>query len=297
MGVRKLHSDEADIDEALVRALVDEQFPRWAALPLRHVESHGTSNVLYRLGDAYVIRLPRVRGSVPDPAGGSRWMPFLAARLPVAVPEPVAEGKPGHGFPFPWAVHRWLPGAIPVVGSLAEPEALAGDLAAFVAALRRIETAGAPVAYRGRPLTGRDSDTREVLGRLAGAIDSDAALAVWDAAVRAPRGPLPDVWLHADLQPGNLLVDDGRLSAVIDFECMGTGDPAVDLIVAWYVLDAGARQVFRASLGADADAWARGRGWALTIAAHELVYYRESNPFMARTAERVIGEVLAECRA
>ncbi|MFJ8826915.1 aminoglycoside phosphotransferase family protein [Streptomyces sp. NPDC102467] len=297
MGVRKLHSDEADIDEALVRALVDEQFPPWAVLPLRHVDSHGTSNVLFRLGDDHVIRLPRRPGSAPDLESEGRWMPFLAARLPVAVPEPVAAGKPGHGYPYPWAVHRWLPGAIPTVRSLAKPEALAEDLAAFVAALRLIDTAGAPEAYRGRPLAERDGDTREVLGRLAGVIDFDAALALWDTAVRAPRGPLPDVWLHADLQPGNLLVDDGRLSAVIDFECMGTGDPAVDLIVAWYVLDARARRVFRESLGGDADTWARGRGWALTIAAHELAYYRESNPFMARTAERVIGEVLAEGRA
>ncbi|MFJ9038993.1 aminoglycoside phosphotransferase family protein [Streptomyces sp. NPDC102406] len=294
MDVRKLHPDEADIDEALVRALVADRFPRWAGLPLRHVDSHGTSNVLFRLGDEYVIRLPRVRGAVPDKKSLSTWMPFLAARLPVAVSEPVAEGGPGHGYPHPWAVHRWLPGAVPVVGSLQKPEALADDLAAFVAALRRIDTAGAPEAYRGRPLAERDADTRAVLERLSGAIDSGAALAVWDAAVRTPRGPHPDVWLHADLQPGNLLVDDGRLSAVIDFECMGTGDPAVDLIVAWYVLDAGPRRRFREAVAIDADAWERGRGWALTIAAHELAYYRESNPFMARTAERVIGEVLAE---
>ncbi|MFI0235849.1 aminoglycoside phosphotransferase family protein [Streptomyces sp. NPDC016845] len=293
MRVPKLHPDEADIDEALVRGLVDEQFPRWAGLPLRHVASHGTSNVLYRLGDEYVVRLPRVSGSVSDLAGQRRWLPFLAARLPVAVPEPVAEGRPGRGFPYPWAVHRWLPGAIPEVGSLAKPEALAEDLAAFVSALRRVDTAGAPAAYRGRrPLAERDGDTRDVLRRLAGAIDSAAALAVWDAAVRTPRGTRPDVWLHADLQPGNLLVDDGRLTAVIDFECMGSGDPAVDLIVAWYVLDGAARRVFREAAGLDADTWARGRGWALSIAAHELAYYRGSNPFMARTAERVIGETL-----
>ncbi|MEU6390469.1 aminoglycoside phosphotransferase family protein [Streptomyces sp. NPDC046939] len=293
MAVPKLHPDEPDIDEDLVRGLVDEQFPRWAALPLRQVRSHGTSNVLYRLGDEHVVRLPRVRGAVPDLAGQRRWLPHLAARLPVAVPEPVAEGRPGRGFPYPWAVHRWLPGAIPEVGSLSEPEALARDLAAFVAALRRVDTAGAPAAYRGRrPLAERDGDTRDVLHRLAGTIDSAAALNLWDDAVRTPRGPHPDVWLHADLQPGNLFVKDGRLSAVIDFECMGAGDPAVDLIVAWYVLDGAGRRLFRDAVGLDAETWKRGRGWALTVAAHELAYYRGSNPFMARTAERVIGEVL-----
>ncbi|MET9493701.1 aminoglycoside phosphotransferase family protein [Streptomyces sp. NPDC006552] len=297
MSVRKFHPDEADIDEPLVRALVDEQFPHWAGQPLRHVDAHGTSHVLYRLGDAFVLRLPRRGGSVPDLAGERRWLPFLAARLPVAVPEPVAEGRPGHGYPHPWAVHRWLPGAIPVAGEVADPAALAADLAAFVTALRRVDTAGAPAAYRGaRPLAERDSATRAVLDRLAGEIDTDAARAVWDAAVRAPRGELPDVWLHADLQPGNVLLDQGRLSAVIDFACMGVGDPAVDLLVAWYVLDAPARRIFRAAAGLDAQSWTRGRGWALTVAAHELAYYRESNPFMAGTAERVIREVLAEGR-
>ncbi|WP_372344485.1 aminoglycoside phosphotransferase family protein [Streptomyces sp. KL116D] len=302
-ATRKLHDDEPDIDEALVRGLVDGQFPRWAGLPLKPVDSHGTSNVLFRLGDEHVVRLPRRAGAVPDLAAERRWMPLLAAASPVAVPEPVAEGRPDLGYPWAWAVHRWVPGAIPVVGRLEQPEALAGDLAVFVTALRGVDTTGAPRSYRGAPLPERDADTREVIGRLGAAtgtgtgidtdIDTDAALAVWDAAVRAPRRE-PDVWLHADLQPGNLLVEDGRLAAVIDFECMGLGDPAVDLIVAWYVLDAPERRTFRDAVGQDPDLWARGRGWALAVAAAELDYYRVSNPFMARTARRVIGEVLAE---
>lgn len=294
MGVRKLHQDEPDIDEGLVRALVDEQFPRWAELPLKHVDSHGTQNVLYRLGDEWVVRLPRLAGVVPELAGLRQWMPYLAARLPVPVPEQVAEGEPGHGFPWPWAVHRWLPGENPSVGRLARPEALAEDLAAFVTAMRAIDTTDAPESYRGRPLAERADGTREVIRRLDKTIDSGAALAVWDEAVRAP-GAARDVWLHGDLQPGNLLVwDGGRLASVIDFGCMGTGDPAVDLITAWYVLGGPERQVFRQAAEVDGDAWVRGRGWALTIAAHELAYYRDTNPFMVRTASRVVGEVLAD---
>ncbi|MEV5610630.1 aminoglycoside phosphotransferase family protein [Streptomyces sp. NPDC052225] len=296
MAVRKLHQDEADIDERLVRCLVDEQFPRWAGLPLRYVDSHGTQNVLYRLGDDHVVRLPRIRGAVSDLAHEQRWMPFLARQLPVPVPEPVAQGRPAHGFPWTWAVYRWLPGAIPAVGEQEKPEVLGEDLAAFVAALRSVDPAGAPTAYRGGPLTERDADTRAVLGRIADVIDLDAALAVWDAAMCAPRGPQPAVWLHGDLQPGNVLVDGGRLSAVIDFGCMGLGDPAVDLIAAWYVLDARGRERFRTALAPDADTWARGRGWALTLAANELAYYRESNPFMAATATRVIGELVSAPR-
>lgn len=294
MGVRKLHQDEPDIDEGLVRALVDEQFPRWAELPLKYVDSHGTQNVLYRLGDEWVVRLPRVPGVVPELAGARQWMPYLAARLPVPVPEQVAEGEPGHGFPWPWAVHRWLPGENPAVGRLARPDALAEDLAAFVTAMREIDTTGAPESYRSRPLAERADGTREVIRNLDGTIDAAAALAVWDEAVRTP-GAARDVWLHGDLQPGNLLVSDGgRLASVIDFGCMGTGDPAVDLITAWYVLGGPERQVFREAAAVDDDAWVRGRGWALTIAVHELAYYRDTNPFMVRTASRVVAEILAD---
>ncbi|MFD7291832.1 aminoglycoside phosphotransferase family protein [Streptomyces sp. NPDC059897] len=294
MGVRKLHQDEPDIDEGLVRALVDEQFPRWAELPLKYVDSHGTQNVLYRLGEEWVVRLPRMSGVVPELAGARQWMPYLAARLPVPVPEQVAEGEAGHGFPWPWAVHRWLPGENPTAGRLARPEALAEDLAAFVTAMRAIDTTGAPESFRGRPLAERADGTREVIRGLDGTIDSAAALAVWDEAVRTP-GATRDVWLHGDLQPGNLLVsDDGRLASVIDFGCMGTGDPAVDLITAWYVLGGPERRVFRQAAAVDDDAWVRGRGWALTIAVHELAYYRDLNPFMVRTASRVVGEILAD---
>ncbi|MHB9755799.1 aminoglycoside phosphotransferase family protein [Streptomyces sp. BYX5S] len=293
MGVRKLHQDEPDIDEGLVRALVDAQFPQWAGLPLKYVDSHGTQNVLYRLGEEWVVRLPRLAGAVPELAGVRRWLPYLADRLPVPVPEPVAEGEPGHGFPWPWAVHRWLSGEIPAVGRLERPAELAGDLAAFVTAMRAIDTTGAPEAYRGRPLAERAAGTREVIAGLCAEVDAAAALAVWDEAVDIPGADRVG-WLHGDLQPGNLLLSDGRLGAVIDFGCLGTGDPAVDLIVAWYVLAEPERQVFREAVGSDDDTWSRGRGWALTVAAHELAYYRESNPFMARTATRVIGDVVTD---
>ncbi|WP_425838849.1 aminoglycoside phosphotransferase family protein [Streptomyces fractus] len=295
MGVRKLHRNEPDFDEDLVRALVDGQFPRWADLPLKYVDSNGTQNVLYRLGEEWVVRLPRLPGVVQELADAREWMPYLAARLPVPVPEQVAEGEPGHGFPWPWAVHRWLPGENPVVGRLDRPEAeaLAEDLAGFVTAMRAIDTAGAPESFRGRPLAERADGTREVIRRLDGTLDSAAALAVWGEAVRTP-GADRDVWLHADLQPGNLLVSRGRLGAVIDFGCMGTGDPAVDLITAWYVLGGPERRVFREAVAVDDGVWARARGWALTIAVHELAYYRDSNPFMVRSASRVVGEILAE---
>ncbi|MFH8288313.1 aminoglycoside phosphotransferase family protein [Streptomyces sp. NPDC018059] len=292
-----MHADEAETDEALVGRLVAAEFPAWAGLPVRLVGSAGTSNVMYRLGPDLVVRLPRRAGSAADVEREHHWLPRLAAALPVAIPVPVARGGPGEGYPYAWSVFRWLDGTTPTPGRpLAEPVLFAWDVAGFLAALREVDPAGAPAAYRGEPLAERDGSTRAVIARLRGAVDAGAATAVWDAALRAPAWQGSAVWLHGDLQPGNVLVDRGRLSAVIDFECMGVGDPAVDLIAAWYLMDAPARAAFRAALGRAADdaMWARGRGWALTIALNELSYYRGTNPVMADTARLVIDRLTAE---
>ncbi|MFD8755928.1 aminoglycoside phosphotransferase family protein [Kitasatospora sp. NPDC059577] len=288
----KMHADELDIDEALVRRLVAAQFPQWAALPVEPVEPVGTSNAMYRLGADLVVRIPRVPGAVEDITKERAWLPRLAPELPVAVPVRVGSGEPGEGCPWPWSVLRWLDGANPEAGGVAEPVLLAADLAAFVTALHRVDPAGGPAAYRSEPLGERDGRTRAAIAALADVIDAGAATAVWEAALRAPAHGGAPVWIHADLQPGNLLVDGrGRLSAVIDFGCLGLGDPAVDLIAAWYVLPAAARDAFRTAAGADGAAWARGRGWALSVALMELDYYRDTNPRMAAIARRVIAEV------
>ncbi|QNS03023.1 aminoglycoside phosphotransferase family protein [Streptomyces xanthii] len=291
---RTLHDDEPAMDETLVRGLLTDQFPRWAALPLRPVASDGTQNLLFRLGDDLVVRMPRTPGAAADVPGEQDTVRRLAPRLPVAVPEPLGTGAPGRGYPWPWAVYRWLPGTIPAGDRLKDPARLAVDVAEFVRALQKADPAGAPAAYRGGSLAPRDAGTRETIGRLEGIVDTGAATALWQDALDAPAWTGPDVWLHADLEPGNVLVDPetGRLTAVIDFGCAGLGDPAVDLIAAWYVLDEEGAAVFRTAVGHDEAAWRRGRGWALTIAVHELAYYRGRNAFMADTAARVLGRLL-----
>ncbi|MBO1332173.1 aminoglycoside phosphotransferase family protein [Streptomyces sp. VRA16 Mangrove soil] len=291
---RKLHDDEPDIDQALVEALLADRFPDRAGLPVRHVASDGTSNMLFRLGDDLVVRMPRTPGAAADVAGEQHWMRRLGPELPVPVPTPVGEGAPGHGYPWPWAVYRWIPGTLPAVGAESQPEAFARDVAGFVRALRRVDTTGAPAADRGKPLAPRDASTRNAVARLGDVLDPKAAIALWEAALAAPGWAGPDVWVHGDLEPGNLLVDPdtGRLAAVLDFACMGVGDPAVDLIVAWYVLDDRLRDTFREAVGCDEATWTRGRGWALTIAVHELDYYRDRNAFMYETAARVVGRLL-----
>lgn len=307
----RMHDGEADIGVALVRRLVAAQFPQWAGLPVERVDSAGTSNAMYRLGEDMVVRLPRIAGAAGDVEKEHRWLPYLAERLPVAVPVPLGRGLPAGDYPWRWSVYRWLEGenavayglpapdglptldGRPAADGFADPGLLAEGLAEFVLALRRIDSTDGPPAYRSEPLTARDEATRAAITGLRDAIDADAAAAAWEAALRAPRETGPAVWIHADLQPGNLLLHRGRLSAVIDFGCLGVGDPAVDLIPAWYVLPAGARTAFRAAVEADDAAWARGRGWALSIAVMELGYYRTTNPVMARIARHVIGEVLS----
>ena len=302
-----MHDDEVDIDQRLVRRLVDGQFPRWAGLALERVASAGTDNALYRLGADLVVRLPRIGWAVDDVAKEQRWLPRLAPGLPAAIPEPLGQGEPAHGYPWSWSVYRWLDGANPVVGGLADPAGLASDLARFVRALHRVDPAAGPRSHRSGPLHGQEESTRAALAALAvpavlagleeslpGTVDLDAVTQVWEAALEVPAWSGPPVWVHGDLSPGNLLLAGGRLSAVIDFGAVGVGDPACDQIVAWNLLPASAREVFRTELGVDDAMWERGRGWALSIALVALPYYHRTNPVLADSARHVIAEVLAD---
>src|SRR4051794_7882051 len=291
-GVQRMHADELDIDEPLVRRLLAHQFPHWAELPLQRVPSSGTDNALFRLGDDLVVRLPR------RPKGGAsieheyEWTPRLGASLPVAVPTPVAKGAPDHGYPATWAVYVWLEGDNPVPRELTAPLALARDLARLVRAFLSIDLAG-PKTRRGAPLTGQDAGVRKALGEVGDMIDVDAAAAAWEEALAAPNWSAPPRWLHGDLLPFNLLVREGRLSAVLDFSLVGVGDPACDLLPAWW-LPADASDAFRLDLRVDDATWARGRGWALSMALIALPYYKETNPLFAANALLMIANILGE---
>lgn len=305
-----MHADELDIDADLVRRLLAVQFPQWAALPLARFPSAGTVNAMFRLGSALGVRLPLIAGGVGDVELEQRWLSHLAPHLPVAIPSVLGKGVPGDGYPWPWTVFRWLEGDNPVVGALAEPRLLAKGLASFVAAMRQIDSTDGPPASRGKPLSTRDTGTRAAIQELAAMIGTDglrgtsmdglshahlqSAAAAWARDMSAPVWRGRPVWVHGDLMPGNLLVEQGRLSAVIDFGTMGTGDPACDLISAWNLLPAEARPAFRAALDVDDATWARGRALALSMALIQLPYYVHTNPSMAANARHVIGEVLDE---
>jgi aminoglycoside phosphotransferase (APT) family kinase protein len=292
-----MHADEPGISPGLVRRLIEAQFPQWAGIGIEAAGPAGTSNAMFRLGPDLAVRLPRRPGAAADIDKEHLWLPRLAPVLPAAVPVPVAIGRPGAGYPWRWSVYRWLDGENPAIAHPGQPELLAEDLAAFASALHRVSPAGAPPSYRCEPLSERDAATRAAIEQVHGLVDAAAVTAAWEGALTAHGPAGRPVWIHADLQPGNLLTTaSGRLTAVIDFECAGLGDPAVDLIAAWYVLPAGrARTAFRAA--ASEAEWARGRGWALSIALLELSYYRNRNPRMANIARHVINEILAELLA
>jgi aminoglycoside phosphotransferase (APT) family kinase protein len=294
MPAEKMHADEVETDVSLVRRLLAAQFPHWADLPIAPVESAGTDNAIYRLGDDMAVRLPRIHWATGQVDKEQRWLPKLAPLLPFAIPVPLGRGEAAEGYPWSWSIYGWLNGENPTIGRIADPHLLATDLAELIAALQRIDLPNAPTAGRGVPLARRDADTRTAIDALAGMVDTDAVTAVWDAALRAPEWPGPPVWLHSDLAPGNLLIVDGRLSAVIDFAGVGVGDPAGDLPVAWNLLPAEARDVLHATLQVDDATWERGRGWALSIALIQLPYYHRTNPVLAAGARHTIAEILAD---
>jgi aminoglycoside phosphotransferase (APT) family kinase protein len=300
VGARKMHPHELDIDVSLVRRLVAAQFPQWADLPIRLVASSGSDNAMFRLGNDLAVRLPRRVGRTVDSLEKElEWLPRLAPHLPLAIPLPLAGGQPDEGYPCRWAVYSWLDGETATVHHLDDSYMAATDLARFLATLQRLDTSGAPAAGehnfdRGVPLAMRDGATRRAIDALDGTIDVEAVTAAWEAALAAPEWRGPPVWIHGDFCDGNLLAARGRFSGVVDFGGIAVADPACDLIAAWSFLRAEDREVFRAELGVDDATWARGRGWALSVALIAIPYYRTTNPVRVEYSLRRIREVLAD---
>lgn len=289
-----MHTDEIDLDARLVGRLVAQQFPWLSDLPISAVRSTGTVNAIFRIGDNLCARLPRVAAWAKDLDAEWRWLPQLAPRLSLQVPEPVVRGEPAEGYPCSWAIYRWLEGQ-PYADHLVDDEGRAArDLARFVLELRRVDrVAGAPRGGR-PPLAEHDAETRVAIHAAREVIDSAATTAAWDRAVMAPTWHGPPVWLHGDLLRPNLLVRGGRISAVIDFGGVGVGDPAADVIPAWSVFGAAGREIFRNALDVDDGTWSRARGFALLQAVMIIPYYRETNPGFVDMATRTVDEVLAD---
>jgi aminoglycoside phosphotransferase (APT) family kinase protein len=286
----RMHADELDIDVALVARLLAAQFPKWADLRLSRVEPSGTVNAIFRLGDELSVRLPRREGSTKPGGKEFDWLPKLAPSLPLEVPVPVAQGHPSREYPWFWDVYTWVDGETAAVEKIDTIHA-ARDLAGFIAALQKVDSAGAPPG-RGIPLTVRDEEIRGWLARF----DGDRAVTEeWNRALAAPPWNGPPVWHHGDIDPRNWLVRKGRICAVIDWGSMGVGDPACDVMVAWKLHSPEARDAFRAALPTDDATWDRARGWALSQAVAALAYYTpQNNPALYHEAQSWLELVLSE---
>lgn len=283
----RLHDDEFELDEALVGRLLTTLSPAYDGLPLRRFAASGSTNALFRLGDDLLVRVPRQPGGTGTIEKEQRWLPSIAPRLPVPVPEILAVGEPAHGYPEKWSVVRFLDGDQPVVPAQDEPprHGLARDLAAVVRALREApvpeEARRDPALewYRGRPLATMDDDLHGFLRDcrdLPGLdLDLEAVERAWAETMRMPeaRRVLEPGWYHGDLNAENLLVRGARLVAVLDFGGLSVGDPTNDLAVAWQLLDPAARETFRHEVGVDDVGWRLGRGWALVLALMAPPYY------------------------
>lgn len=278
-----LHENEIPVDERVVRAVLREQRPEWADLPISPAGA-GTDNTMYRLGDDLLVRLPRT----PDKATAVRkeqaWLPRLAPHLPCRVPEPVHAGTPGAAFPLPWSVYRWIDGDEAGPTTVTDWAAFGADLAATVRALHAVDLMGAVRHgelswYRGGSLHACDRWISGCLDDCRGTSGLDVGLLgeLWRAALSLPEPAGRQVWLHGDLRPANLLVRNGGLHAVIDFGGLSVGFPDAEHAAVWD-LPSRAREAYRNALGLDEPTWLRARAWAVAVGISGVSYYRDSWP-------------------
>ena len=300
--------EKSEITADVASRLIAEQFPQWSHLAVTPVELDGWDNTTFRLGDDLSVRLPSGDGYVRQVEKEHRWLPVLAPRLPLPIPQPVARGVPGCGFPRPWSVYRWLPGRHATVERIGDLRELAVTLADFLVALQAVDATGGPTPQpygdRGGPVSWWDSYTRWAIACVADEMDASVLTEAWEASLAVPTWDASPVWVHGDVTASNLLVNDRRLSAVIDFGSSGVGDPACDLAFAWTFLYGSSRQAYRERLAVDDATWVRGRGWALWKA---LVIHAEARAADPAAVERaglqfgwrmnaraVISEVLSD---
>jgi aminoglycoside phosphotransferase (APT) family kinase protein len=296
----QMHADQLSVPARMVRALVDEQFPRWRHLPVRSLAASGTVNAIFRIGERLAARFPlqpqdvdAARRQLAAEADAARE---LAGRTRFPTPAPVAIGDPGPGYPLPWSAQTWLSGVAATDEDPGGSAAFAHDLAEFITGLRALDIRGR--TFRG---TGRGGDLRshdawlETCFRHSEELLDVARLRrVWARLRGLPRNTAADVMTHGDLIPGNVLVSDGRLTGVLDVGGLGPADPALDLIVAWHLLEPGPRHVLRDDLRCGDLEWERGKAWAFEQAMGAVWYYTPSNPAMSRMGRRTLERLLAD---
>jgi aminoglycoside phosphotransferase (APT) family kinase protein len=296
----QMHDNQLEISAPVARTLIDRQFPQWRGLPVRHVAATGTDNAIFRIGDRYAARFP-LKASDADRArrlleAEAEAAAELAGRTRFPTPEPIALGEPGEGYPLPWSVQTWLPGTVATDADPGESVPFARDLGEFIAGVRSIPTGGRTFSGvgRGGELHAHGEWVEMCLRRSEGLLDVPALRRIWVRLLDLPRGETADVMNHGDLITGNVLVSDGRLAGILDVGGLGPADPALDLVGAWHLLEAGPRQALRAAIGSGDLAWERGKAWAFQQAIGLVWYYAGTNPAMAAMGRRTLDRILAD---
>lgn len=292
---------EVDVSTDLVRQLLAEQHPDLARLPVEFM-ANGWDNAIFRLGDTLLARLPRRAPAAALLLNEQRWLAVLAPQLQLRIPYPERTGLPAHGYPWSWSIVPYLPGEPAANADRLDLASVAAALGGFLGSLHAPAPPDAPAnPVRGVPLADRAEAFEENLALVSGAVDRDLVLRGWRSALAAPGYQGPPLWLHGDLHPANILVSGGRVSGVIDFGDITSGDPACDLAVAWMLLPLPSHAAFRdayraarhASAGEIDDAvWMRARGWALSLAI-VLSARSADNPPLENVGRRTLRRVLS----
>ena len=293
-----IYSMNIDITPDLARKLIAEQFPEYPSLPIVDVEKQGHDNRTYRLGNHMLIRMPTAEDYALKVPKEQELLPELAKRLSINIPAPIKMGKPSADYPYPFSIYKWLPGkSINLLTLTAQDkEQLAFDLSKFLKELQAITDVKGPEPgqhnwWRGDHVSVYDKGAREQIAELAEIIDAEQALALWNQACETKWDETP-VWIHGDFALGNILMDRGKLSAVIDFGGAAVGDPACDLVIARTYLSGKARETFISKMDMDPDTWLRARAWALWKATFELCQITYKHSHDAEVQKRIIDEVM-----
>jgi aminoglycoside phosphotransferase (APT) family kinase protein len=284
------------IDVALIQKLIATQFPKWRHLAISPVAQTGWDNRTFHLGKEMTVRMPSAADYALQVDKEQRWLPKLAPLLPLTIPTPIAIGRPDEDYPWPWSIYRWIEGEAAASAPIGDLSDFARTLGAFLVALQGIDSTGGPLPglhsfYRGGPLATYDAETRNAIAALKARLDVDTATQIWETALSTSWNQ-PPVWLHGDISAGNLLVQRGRLTAVIDFGQLAIGDPACDLAIAWTLFKDASREAFQATVPLDRDTWARGRGWALWKALIVAAGFTNPNNTESNQCWRIIDEIL-----
>lgn len=286
------------IDEALVRRLIAAQIPQWQDLFVKAVTHGGWDNRTFHLGESMLVRMPSAAKYALKVKTEQTWLPILAPLLPLQIPQPVLMGEPTDEYPWHWSVYRWIEGETIAATSDYDLCAVAEQLAEFLTALHRIDSTNGPQPgpdnfYRGGSLTHYDAQVRQAVEILNDKIDTRAVLNLWQTACATSWQQKP-VWVHGDIAAGNLLVRDGKLSAVIDFGGMAVGDPACDLAIAWTLFNGESRSRFCSHISLDDGTWVRARAWTLWKALIIAAGIVQTNTVEGEQCWRIIDELFAD---